>query len=93
MSTAPVSGGACATNGTTTSFVSNHGHTNPVISASNVSSGTQITVGVGSGSAGHSHTVTITAANFTTLQGNQGISITTNADGTGHTHSIIVNCA
>jgi hypothetical protein len=83
----------CRTGGTSVSIGTNHGHTTPLVSATDVNNGNQQTYTIGIGSAGHSHTVTVTAASFTTLQGNSGVTISTDADGTGHSHSININCA
>ena len=44
------------------------------------------------GAAAHSHNVTVTAANFTTLQGNHQVMVTSTL-GAGHTHGVIVMCA
>jgi hypothetical protein len=89
----PSSGGSCTTNGTTITVGGNHGHTAPTVSASDVTTGSQNTYTVAQGSASHSHTVTVSAANFTTLQGDTGVSISTDADATGHSHTITINCA
>jgi hypothetical protein len=89
----PSSGGSCETNGTTASVGSNHGHIAPTISAADVTSGTQQTYAVAQGTATHSHTVTVSAANFTTLQGDTGVNIATDSDSTGHTHTITIDCA
>jgi hypothetical protein len=91
--TTPVSGGDCQANGTSVAVGGNHGHGAPTISAADVTAGVQQAYTVTSGSAGHSHTVTVTSGDFTTLQGNTGVAINTDADGTGHSHSITINCA
>lgn len=92
-STTSTSTGNCKANGATVSVGANHGHTAPVISAADVTQGTQATYTVAAGTAGHSHTVTVTAAAFTALQGNTAQTITTDADNTGHSHAIAIGCA
>jgi hypothetical protein len=43
---------------------------------------------------GHTHTVQLTTQQYTDLQANQGVSLTTGAATTdGHTHSLVINCA
>ncbi len=91
--TTPAVAGNCSANGTTNSVGSNHGHSAPVVPAGDVVTGAQQTYAVPAGSAGHSHNVTVTAASFTALLGNTGVAITTDADGTGHSHVITINCA
>jgi len=86
---APVSGGNCASNGTTVSIAGNHGHV-LVVSKADILAGADKTYDI-TGSAGHSHSVTVTAADFTNLAANQGI--TELSTTTGHNHSITVNCA
>ncbi len=90
---APSAGGDCTANGTEVTIGSNHGHTVNTISSADVTTGTQQSYGLNSGSAGHTHTFTVTAANFTTLQGNNGVLITSDTDGTGHTHAVTIDCA
>lgn len=90
--------GYCATNGTTVSIGTNHGHTAPVISAADVTAGTQKQYSLGPGDAtasppNHAHTVTLTGAIFSALQANTAQSVTTDADGTGHAHLISIGCA
>lgn len=80
----------CLDNGTQSSIGSNHGHS-LTVSKADVTAGTEKTYNI-QGSSGHPHTVTITAANFTTLKGNNSISVTSSADA-GHTHSVTVTCA
>lgn len=87
------SGGNCVANGTSTSVGSNHGHTSPSIPGADVSAGIQKSYTVGSGSAGHTHAVTVSVGSFSSLRGNQGVNISTDADGTGHSHVITINCA
>ena len=90
---APTSGGNCLANGASVAIGTNHGHGAPTISASDVNTGTQNTYTLTIGSSGHSHAVTVTAAHFTSLQANTGVSVSTDSDITGHTHVISVSCA
>ncbi len=90
---APSAGGDCAASGTEVTIGSNHGHTASSISSADVTTGTQQSYGLDSGTAGHTHTYTVTAANFSTLQGNNGVLIASDADGTGHTHAVTIDCA
>ena len=83
-------GGDCLTNGTSSNISNNHGH-NLTVSKTDVSNATQKTYDI-DGSAGHSHSVTVTAGNFTTLQGNQQISVSSTT-GDGHSHSVTISCA
>lgn len=80
----------CLDNGTQSSIGSNHGHS-LTVSKADVTAGTEKTYNI-QGSSPHPHTVTITATNFTTLKGNNSISVTSSADD-GHTHSVTVSCA
>lgn len=90
----PVSTAAnCSANGAKTNVGSNHGHTSTTIAAGDIVTATQQTYVVGAGAAGHSHSVTVAAGNFTTLQGNTSVFITTDPDATGHSHVITVNCS
>ena len=82
--------GDCLANGTESSISNNHGH-NLIVSKTDVSNATQKTYDI-DGSAGHSHSVTVTAGNFTTLQGNQQISVSSTT-GDGHSHSVTISCA
>ncbi len=85
--------GNCQANGTTVSVGANHGHPAPLITAAEVTQGTQQAYLVAAGIAGHSHTLTVTAASFTSLQGGTAVAIATDADATGHTHTITIGCA
>ena len=80
----------CLANGTSISIGSNHGHT-LTVSKADVQAGAEKTYSI-QGSSGHNHTVTLTAANFTSLQGNSAITITSSNDDS-HTHSVQVTCA
>jgi len=80
----------CLGNGTAVSIGSNHGHS-LAVSTADVQSGTAKTYSI-QGTSGHDHTVSLTAANFTTLQSNASISVTSSSDD-GHTHSVQVSCA
>ena len=82
----------CATNGTSATIGSNHGHT-LVVTASEVASGAEKTYDI-TGTSAHAHSVTVTAANFATLQSNANGSIMlTSTSGGGHTHSVTILCA
>ncbi len=83
-----VSGGNCSANGTSAAISANHGHVLTVTSGE-VNALAQITYDI-TGTSGHFHDVTITAAQFTTLQSNQGIQITSSFN--GHVHIVTVNC-
>lgn len=87
--TAPVTGGNCLVNGTSSSIAGNHGHT-LTVSQADVSAGVDKTYSI-QGGALHDHSVTITAAQFTTLQGNTSVTATSSV--TGHTHVVTVSCA
>lgn len=89
---APALSGACATNGTSLSIGTNHGHTAPTISAADVTAGTANSYTLGSGTALHTHTLAVTAANFATLQSNTAVAITSSTD-SGHSHVVTVSCA
>lgn len=91
---AATTSGSCNTNGAT-GAVSNTGHTHPTIAvpSADVITATQKTYNLLVGSTGHVHTVTVAAANFTTLQSNTSIVLTTDADGTGHSHSVTITCS
>ncbi len=80
----------CLENGTSTNIGSNHGHTLSV-SKEDVTAGAEKTYSI-LGDSGHNHDVTITAADFTNLQQNQAITVTSSS-GAGHTHSVTVSCA
>lgn len=82
--------GNCLANGTRTTIGTNHGHT-LVVSKEDVNAGVQKVYSI-MGSSGHDHAVTLTAANFTSLKNNNGITVTSTA-GDGHTHSVSVSCA
>ncbi len=80
----------CASNGTSSSIGTNHGHT-LTVSAADVAAGTEKTYNI-QGTSDHAHSVTVTAAQFTSLQSNQQISSTSSND-SGHTHSVTISCA
>lgn len=84
------SGGDCSANGTSTSIGANHGH-ELTIPAADVAAGLEKTYSI-QGSGGHNHTVTITAAQFTSLQNNEGVSVSSSS-ADSHMHTITVNCA
>jgi hypothetical protein len=79
----------CLMNGTNAQIGQNHGHTLSV-SVADLTAGVDKTYGI-TGSSGHSHQVTITAAMFTMLKANTGISVTSSSGG-GHTHTVTVAC-
>ncbi len=80
----------CAANGTAVSIGSNHGHT-LTVSKADVTAGTEKTYTI-QGSSPHDHSVTLSSANFTSLQSNSSISVTS-SNGDSHTHSVQVSCA
>ncbi|ETN96332.1 hypothetical protein [Zhouia amylolytica] len=80
----------CLQNGTNSSIGGNHGHT-LTVSKEDVEAGTEKTYNI-EGSADHNHTVIITASNFSSLKGNDSITVTSSSDD-AHTHSITVSCA
>ncbi|MFD2788393.1 hypothetical protein KCTC52924_01394 [Arenibacter antarcticus] len=82
--------GDCLANGTKTAIGTNHGHT-LTVSTADINAGVQKVYSI-MGSSGHDHVVTLTAANFTALKSNSGISVTSTA-GDGHTHTVSVSCA
>jgi hypothetical protein len=87
----PPNGNAdCAANGTAVSIGGNHGHT-LAVSKADVTAGTEKTYTI-QGSSLHDHSVTLTSANFTSLQSNSSISVTSTNDDS-HTHSVQVSCA
>lgn len=90
--TPPQTGGNCAANGGSVTINDNHGHTAPTVTAADVIAGAAKTYTLGAGTAGHTHTFTLAVAQFTTLQGNTSVNLATNADDTGHDHSITVAC-
>ena len=80
----------CSDNGTLSSISANHGH-NLTVSSSDVQAGSARTYSI-QGTSSHDHMVTLTAADFTNLQNNNSITVSsTNID--GHTHSVTVRCA
>jgi len=80
----------CTANGTAVSIGGNHGHTLEV-SKADVTAGTEKSYSI-QGSSPHDHNVTLTSANFTSLQSNSSISVTSSSDAS-HTHSVQVTCA
>ena len=88
--TTPASGGTCVANGTSVLVGGNHGHGVDTVTAAEVATGTLQTYNVTSNGT-HTHTFTVSAANFTTLQGNTGIQVTSSTD-SGHSHTLTINC-
>jgi hypothetical protein len=89
---APVSGKSCTMNGTTTSIEANHGHV-IMVSKDDVTAGVDKTYDI-TGTSTHSHMVTVTAANFTTLKDNPGMTVmVTSTVGGAHTHAVTIMCA
>jgi hypothetical protein len=80
----------CTANGTSIAIGGNHGHTLEV-SKADVTAGNEKTYSI-QGSSLHNHSVTLTSANFTSLQSNSSISVTSSSDAS-HTHSVQVSCA
>lgn len=81
---------SCLDNGTNSSISSNHGHT-LIVSKADVLAGSDKTYNI-QGTSNHPHTVTITSSQFSTLQSNQSITVTSSSDD-AHTHSVTVQCA
>ncbi|AZJ35878.1 hypothetical protein D6T69_10230 [Tenacibaculum singaporense] len=86
----PTPSGNCINNGTNSAISANHGHSLSV-SKEDVQAGVQKSYSI-QGSSPHNHTVTLTAANFSSLQSNNSISVSSTNDD-GHTHSVTVSCA
>ncbi|RSC93048.1 hypothetical protein [Tenacibaculum singaporense] len=86
----PTPSGNCINNGTNSAISANHGHSLSV-SKEEVQAGTEKTYSI-QGSSSHDHTVTLTAANFSSLQSNNSITVSSTS-GDGHTHSVTVSCA
>ena len=80
----------CLEDGTTAAISANHGHTLSV-SRQDVIAGAEKTYSI-QGSSPHAHSVTLTAGNFTSLQGNNSITVLSTS-GDGHTHNVLVSCA
>ena len=80
----------CLDNGTQSSISANHGHS-LTVSVADVQAGAARTYSI-QGTSSHDHMVTLTAADFTSLQGNNSITVSSTADD-GHTHSVTVRCA
>lgn len=83
--------GDCLSDGGTAAISANHGHT-LAVPKEDIIAGSAKTYTT-AGTAGHSHTVSLSASDFTSLQSNQGIVVTTDVDLTGHTHSVTLTCA
>ncbi|WP_428740346.1 hypothetical protein [Tenacibaculum sp.] len=86
----PLPSGNCLKDGTNNSINRNHGHSLNV-SKEDVQNGTDKAYSI-QGSADHNHIITVTAANFSSLQNNNSISVTSTTGG-GHTHTVTVSCA
>jgi len=88
------SGGNCNTLGASTSVGAPlHGHLSTAIPNTDILTATQQRYLVPAGSSGHTHTFTVAASNFTTLQTNTAVVLTTDADLTGHSHAITISCS
>lgn len=86
----PGSQASCVENGTRSTISANHGHTLSV-PKEDVTQGVQKTYSI-QGSAPHEHNVTLTAADFTSLKMNNGITVSSTT-GDGHVHNVSVSCA
>lgn len=86
-------GGSCDANGTivTIQVVHTPNHT-LTIPAADVVTGIGKTYTLADNGSGHTHDVTITAADFASLQGNNGV-MELSSLSAGHTHNVTVNCA
>ena len=78
-------GAACGAERPITLITGNHGHY-AYVSEQDVAAGVQKTYDI-MGSSGHSHQITVTAANFTALQTNTSVTVTSGT-GAGHTHDV-----
>lgn len=85
----PRTGGDCLQSGTTVSIHGNHGHT-LTVSKDDVAAGVDKTYDI-TGSSAHGHSVTLTAVDFAKLAANEGISVVSTVS--GHSHTVVVNCA
>lgn len=81
----------CLVNGTTVMIGGNHGHV-LVVTKEEVAAGVEKIYPI-QGSSGHTHSVTVTAAMFTTLQGNTQVATNSDMGNSVHTHSVTVLCA
>ncbi|WP_274475702.1 hypothetical protein [Mangrovimonas aestuarii] len=87
----PSQQGNCLENGANASSISgNHGHS-LVVSMDDVVQGTQKTYSI-QGNADHNHNVTLGPNDFSDLQANQSI-VVSSTSGSGHNHSVTVSCA
>ncbi len=89
----PATGGQekdCLKNGTQSTIGSNHGHTLQV-SKNDVESGVEKQYAI-AGSSGHDHNVTISSNDFSKLNSNQQIQVSSSSN-SGHSHTITVSCA
>lgn len=87
-----VTGGNCATNGTSVSISVVHtpNHTLTVPTA-DVTAGVAKSYTLADNGSGHTHTIDVTAAMFTSLQSNTGVSVISTT--VGHNHTVTINCA
>lgn len=81
----------CLTNGTGINIGANHGHS-LTVSRFDVEAGTEQTYSI-QGTSAHNHVVTLTQADFTSLKSNQSINVLSDDSGSGHTHTVNVQCA
>ena len=88
----PLSGGNCRELGAIVSMSDYAGHTVPEVEAEAIIRGTAQFYVLGAGTAGHEHMFIVTAADFANLNNNIGVFVTTNADATKHTHTVVINC-
>ncbi|CAM1365897.1 conserved exported hypothetical protein [Tenacibaculum litoreum] len=86
----PTPSGNCIDNGTSSAISANHGH-NLIVSKEDVQAGTEKSYSI-QGSSPHDHMVTLSAANFSSLQNNNSITVSSTS-GDGHTHLVTVSCA
>ncbi|MGI9546331.1 MAG: hypothetical protein ACR2MM_03775 [Flavobacteriaceae bacterium] len=80
----------CLANGTQITIGANHGHT-LIVANADIQAGAERTYSI-QGSSAHDHSITLTAANFSNLQNNDSITVSSTNDD-GHTHSVTVRCA
>jgi hypothetical protein len=86
----PDPSGECLTSGTNSAISANHGH-NLTVSVADVTAGNAKSYSI-QGSSDHDHMVTLTSSDFSSLQDNTSIVVSSTSGG-GHTHSVTVSCA
>lgn len=80
--------GMCLANGTAVTIATNHGHV-LIVPVADVMARVARTYDI-TGNADHAHTVTLTAAHFTTLAGDEPVTVTSSV--LSHAHQVTVYC-